>query len=469
VPEVLLSPREMAHADALAAAAGIPGLALMEAAGAAVARAIRARFRPVRTLVLAGPGHNGGDGYVAARHLEAAGWPVAVAPLAPPRAAGDAAAMAARWRGPVVPFSPAEAARAGLVVDALFGAGLDRRLPEPAAALLGGLAVPIVAVDVPSGLDGATGEPLGPVAAAALTVTFFRRKPGHLLLPGRLLCGALVLAEIGLPASVLPAIAPTSFANGPALWRWPAPAAAAHKHARGRVILAAGAAMPGAARLAAAGARRAGAGFVAAAALDAVAARLLRGAEPGLVVTEAEAALSDPREAAWVIGPGLPATPDTLALFDRVAERGAPVVADAGLLSAAAGHPGALAGAAILTPHAAEFARLFGPPGADRLAALRAAARTVGAVVVLKGADSVIAAPDGRVAINDNAPPSLATAGTGDVLAGMAAALLAQGLAPFEAACAAVHWHGEAARGAAGLIAEDLPERLAAARARLGG
>lgn len=459
----LLTPVEMARADAAAIAGGIPGERLMEAAGRAVARAAIAAFRPCRTLVLAGPGNNGGDGYVAARLLEQAGWPVAVAALAPPRPGTDAARAAARWRGPMRPFAPDEAARAGLVVDAVFGAGLARPVDGVVAATLAAAGGPLLAVDVPSGLDGATGQARGYAPRAALTVTFFRRKPGHLLMPGRTLCGRTILADIGLPAHVLETVRPATWENAPGLWHLPAVSAGAHKYSRGLVTILAGAGMTGAARLAAAGARRAGAGLVTIAAPDRAAGDVLRTGEPGTIVTEAPipALLGDPRRDIWVIGPGMAAEEATLAAFAAVAGAGRRVVADAGLLAAAAGAPERLRGAAVLTPHEGEFTRLFGGPAGDRLGAARAAAARIGTVVVLKGPDTVVAAPDGRAAINAHAPPFLATAGTGDVLAGIIAALLAAGMAAFEAAAAAVWLHGAAAlRCGPGLIAEDLPASL---------
>ncbi len=449
--EDLLTPAEMARADAAAIASGIPGIMLMEAAGRAVARAAMRRFRPARTLVLAGPGNNGGDGWVAARLLDQAGWPVAVAPLAPPRKGGDAALAAARWRGPVVPFSRAEADRAGLIIDAVFGAGLSRPVDGLAADVLGHLRAPVLAVDVPSGVDGATGA-FGWVAPqAAVTVTFVRRKPGHLLYPGRGFCGVTLLADIGMPAAAIP---PTkTWRNGPHLWRRPQPAATGHKYDRGHVGVAAGAGMTGAARLVAAGARRAGAGLVSLAAPDAATAAVLRAGDPGVIVSQDRGALlGDARIGVWVIGPGLPPTPATNALIRQAIAAGRQVVADAGAMRS-----GDLTGCTILTPHAGEFGAAFGVPGEDVLGAVREAAQKTGAVVVRKGPDTIIAAPDGRLAINDNAPPWLATGGTGDVLAGIAAALLAQGMPPFEAACAAVWLHGEAAtRAGPGLLAEDL-------------
>lgn len=461
----LLTPAEMARADALAG----NGAALMAAAGRAVARAAMRRFRLVPVLVLAGPGNNGGDGYVAARLLKQAGWPVAVAALAPPRAGSDAAGAAALWRGPCVPFGAERAARAGLVVDALFGAGLARPLAPGVVDVLRAVRAPVLAVDVPSGLDGATGSPLGQplgyAPQAALTVTFFRCKPGHLLQPGRGLCGEVVCADIGLPAGVLADIAPRMWRNAPGLWALPVFGAESHKYRRGHVTVLGGAAMTGAARLAAMAARRAGAGLVTIAAPDAASAGVYRGAEPGTIVTEAgfSELLADARRRVWLLGPGLEPGAATGAALRRLVAAGRQVVADARALA----DPGALRGAAVLTPHAGEFARAFGPPGADKPAAARAAAARTGAVVLLKGNDTVVAAPDGRVAINANAPPALGTGGSGDVLAGVIAALLAQGMAPWEAACAAAWLHGEAgALAGPGLIAEELIAHLPAALTR---
>lgn len=453
--EQLLTPAEMALADADAVSGGTPVAVLMERAGWAVAQAVRARYRPCPVLVLCGPGNNGGDGYVAARLLAHAGWPVAVAALAPPR--GDATEAATRWRGPTVPFAAAAAARAALVLDAVFGAGLARPL-DPAVSAVLAAAPRIVAVDVPSGLDGTTGATRGTVAAAELTVTFHRRKPGHLLLPGRTLCGELVLAEIGIPPGV-PAV--RAWRNTPALWTLPARSPADHKYTRGHVTVLGGAAMTGAARLAAGAARRVGAGMLTIAAPEAAAA-VYRAGDPGLLVDTAPlpALLQDARRTVWLCGPGLGLHAARAAL-PQLLRSGRQVVVDADALTACAGMPEALRGATVLTPHGGEFARVFGSPGADRVAAVRAAAAVTGAVVLLKGADTIVAAPDGRVAINDSAPPWLATAGTGDVLAGAIAGLLAQGMPAWNAACAAVWLHGQAAlRATPGLIAEDLVNAL---------
>jgi hydroxyethylthiazole kinase-like uncharacterized protein yjeF len=314
----------------------------------------------------------------------------------------------------------------------------------------------VVAVDVPSGVDGATGLVRGAAPQAVLTVTFFRPKPGHFLLPGRDLCGELAVADIGIPESVLPAIGAKTFANRPGLWRLPAHQAQDHKYARGVVTVLGGATMPGAARLAAGGSRHAGAGMVTIAATQG--AELYRATEPGLIVSDRDLGelLQDARRTAWVCGPGLGADAAAKALPVLLAS-GRHVVVDADALTICAGAPERLRGATVLTPHEGEFTRVFGPPMPDRLGAAREAASKVGAVVLLKGSDTIIAAPDGRAAINANAPPWLATAGAGDVLSGIIAALLSQGMPAWESACAGAWLHGEAAQVAgAGMIAEDL-------------
>jgi len=445
--QALLTPAEMARVDAAAVAAGVPIAVLMERAGWAVARAVARHFAPCRALVLAGPGNNGGDGIVAARFLRRWGWPVAVAALG---------GWPIEWDGVRAAFSVAAVARAELVIDAVFGAGLARDVDAATLDVLRA-ARRRVAVDVPSGLDGATGQVRGGAAGAALTVTFHRLKPGHLLLPGRTLCGTTVLADIGMPAAADAAGQTRAWVNAPGLWRLPSPAADAHKYTRGMVTVLGGAAMTGAARLAAGAARRAGAGLVTIAAV-AGGGDLYRTGEPGTIVSDAGLAtlLEDRRREVWVCGPGLGAEAAAAALPALLAA-GRLVLVDADALAACAGAPERLRGAAVLTPHTGEFARVFGPVGDDKSGAARRAAALTGAVVVLKGADTVIAAPDGRVAINDSAPPWLATAGSGDVLAGIISGLLAQGMATWDAACAGVWLHGRAgAHAGEGLIAEDL-------------
>ena len=469
----ILTTAQMAKADAFAVARGTPSLTLMENAGRAVAQAIVARFKPCAVTVLCGPGNNGGDGFVVARLLDEEGFTVRLAHDAEPK--GDAAAMSALWKGTRVALTPAALDGARLVVDALFGAGLSRPLEGAAAQVVEALNdLPVVAIDMPSGVSGDGGQALGGVyVTAALTVTFFRKKPGHLLLPGRALCGEIVLADIGIPG----AAADTQlFENTPALWAYPHPKATFHKYDRGHaVVVSGGATATGAARLAARGALRVGAGLVTVASPpDALAvnaahltAIMLKPFEGAAGLAEL---LADKRLNAVVVGPGLGVGGETRAMVDAVLKSGAAVALDADALTSYyyRDDPEALFNRlhdrCVLTPHTGEFERLF--PGLldeapDKVAAVRTAAARAGAVVLLKGGDTVIATPDGKCAINANAPPTLATAGAGDVLAGFIAGLLAQKLTAFEAATCGAWLHGAAAdRFGPGLIAEDLPEIL---------
>lgn len=471
----VLSVAEMYRADALAVAGGIAGERLMEAAGFAVARELRRRFRPCRVAILCGPGNNGGDGFVVARLLARDGYAVRLALLGETaNLKGDAALMARRWRGAVEPLAPAALDRADVVVDALFGAGLARPLDGVARAVIdeiGRRRLPVVAVDVPSGVDGDTGAILGVAPRAMVTVTFFRKKPGHLLLPGRELCGEVVVADIGIPASVLAEVEPPVAENGPARWldAFPFPTTGGHKYRRGHLVVVGGAVMTGAARLAARAGRRMGAGLVTVAA-PAEALDVYRCGDPGIIVApldECSALLADARKNAWVLGPGCGAGEATRARVLAALGAGKACVLDADALTGFADRPRdlfkALSPSAVLTPHDGEFARLFGPAKGSRLERARHAAGRAGAVVLLKGADTVVAHPDGRAVINANAPPWLATAGSGDVLAGMIGGLLAAGMDAFDAAAAAAWVHGACARAVGpGLIAEDLPERVPA-------
>lgn len=481
---VLLTPAAMAAVDRAVIAAGRPGPWLMENAGRAVTRAITARFAPQPVLVVCGPGNNGGDGYVVARLLQRAGWPVRVASLvARETLKGDATWAAAGWPGPVEPLSVASLDGAGLVVDALFGAGLARPLEGVARQVVEALAVralPVVAVDIPSGVDGATGEILGCAAIAVLTVTFCRRKPGHLLLPGRSRCGELVLADIGIPDRLLASADEGLRANGPCLWRHllPERTETSHKYRFGHALVVGGPKQTtGAARLAALAALRVGAGLVSIAcrpdALPIYAAHLTAVMTKPVADAAALARLlTDVRISAGLVGPGAGVGGATRDLVISVLAAARPTVLDADALTSFAGDRAALLpllrADCVLTPHDGEFARLFDVTG-DRLSRARAASAACGAVVVLKGADTVVAAPDGRAAVQGWAPPALATAGTGDVLAGLVVGLLAQGVPAYEAAAAAVWLHATAAREAgAGLIAEDLSGHVAAALAAAG-
>ncbi|MBP2297857.1 NAD(P)H-hydrate dehydratase [Azospirillum picis] len=473
----LLSVAEMYRADQLAMAAGVSGPALMEAAGAAVVHAVCERWAPHPTAVLCGPGNNGGDGFVIARLLLEAGWPVRLALLGTRSAlTGDAAVAADRWPGPIEAADPYILKGNPLVIDALFGAGLSRPLDGIARAIVEAMdGRTVVAVDVPSGLHGDSGRVLGAAPQASLTVTFFRRKPGHVLLPGRTLCGEVVVADIGIPDRVLDSINPRTAVNGPSLWRhrFPWPALDGHKYARGHAVVLGGGRMTGAARLASLAALRIGAGLVTVACPPEAFAVYAAGCPSVIVdpVGDVEAfarLLGDQRKNAVLLGPGAGRGPQTHAAVMEALDAGKACVLDADALTSFADASDELfdrlGGRCVLTPHEGEFARLFGDSvgmDGDKLSRVRAAAARSGAVVLLKGADSVVAAPDGRAVVNVNAPPDLATAGTGDVLAGMVLGLLAQGMDGFEAACTAVWLHGEAGRAfGPGLISDDLPAAL---------
>jgi len=514
----LLTNSEMGEADRLTIAGGIPGSALMEQAGAAVAHEAAGLAPPYgRIAVFCGPGNNGGDGFTAARLLKEQGFAIELGFLgALDQLRGDAAAAASRFKGDVLTIEAIDLETANLAIDALFGAGLARDLDGPAKATVVRLNEwtertrrPILAVDVPSGIDGTSGQIRGVAIKAARTITFFRRKPGHLLLPGRSRCGRTLVAEIGIDADVLAAIAPRTFVNGPALWsrNFPVPRVDGHKYTRGHAVVASGgAAFTGAAKLAARGALRAGAGLVTvatprealsahAAALTAIMTRVCDGPD------DLAALLADHRKNVLVMGPGLGIGENTKALTRTAlapaagaGEQRRAVVLDADALTSFAENASSLARLirssgkhVVLTPHDGEFARLFGrseneSPWQDlfpedaalpslvaslqsesKLERARAAAALSGAVVILKGADTVVAHPEGFASIAEDLPPWLATAGSGDVLAGIVGGLLAQAMPPFEGACAAAWLHGAAARHfGPGLIAEDIPESLPA-------
>jgi hydroxyethylthiazole kinase-like uncharacterized protein yjeF len=489
----ILTPEEMAEADRLTIAGGVPGRDLMEAAGRAVAdKAAAMAGQGASVLVLAGPGNNGGDGFVAARLLAGQGFAVRLALLGKREAlTGDAALAAADYDGQAEPLTADMRLDAALVIDALFGAGLARPLEGDVATLVNRLnetAIAVLAVDLPSGIDGRTGQVAGAAIRAAQTVTFFRHKPGHLLMPGRAHCGAVSVAQIGIEDAALETIGPTLFDNQPDLWRtaYPHLDPAGHKYDRGHALIVCGLpARTGAARLAARGALRTGAGLVTiasppealivnAAHLTAIMIARMDGAE-GLARI-----LDDKRFTAVAIGPAAGIGEDTRNAVAVCLESHAAVVLDADALTSFSDRPEALwqmtrarPAPVLLTPHEGEFARIFPDLGAidgddagegrrvSKVERARAAAERAGCTIIFKGADTTVAMPDGRASICGHAPPYLATAGSGDVLTGIATGLLAQSMPLFEAACAAVWLHAEAARCfGLGLIAEDLPEQL---------
>lgn len=470
---VLLSVAQMYRADQGAATAGIASLDLMEAAGAAVATEIQNRWTSRSVAILCGPGNNGGDGFVVARLLQDAGWPVRVALLGNAASLpGDAGVNAVRWDGPIEVLTPAALDGADLVVDALFGAGLARDIDGIVLETLTAIGTrPVIAVDVPSGVHGDSGAVMGHAPQARVTVTFCRRKPGHLLLPGRALCGAIVVADIGIPDAVLADITPAQVVNAPALWRenYPWPKLGDHKYRRGHAVVTGGRNMTGAARMAARAAQRAGAGMVtivvpAESEIIYKIAMTTVVVQPFLDTNIYRDFVGGPRVSACLVGPGNEVIGATRERALAALRTGKPVVLDADAISVFELSPDLLfetiQGPCVMTPHDGEFARLFGS-GGDKLQRTRRAAGRSGAVIVLKGADTVIAAPDGRAVINDNAPPDLATGGSGDVLAGIIVGLLAQGMDAFDAACAAVWMHGDAAtRFGPGLVADDLIDQL---------
>lgn len=489
----ILTTGEMEQADRLAITGGVSGFALMLRAGQAVANAAAGLAEKGPILVVAGCGNNGGDGFVAATELAARGYQVSVILLGERDSLKADAALAAKgWKGPVLPCDLSALGSPALIIDALFGAGLNRPVKGDALATIEAImanGAPVLSIDLPSGINGTTGAVMGAAIRATETVTFFRKKPAHLLLPGRIHCGRVRVADIGIADAVLDEIRPITFENTPDYWHgaFPAPHTDGHKYARGHAVVVSGhLTSTGAARLSARGALRAGAGLVTllspddalganAAALTAVMVRRMNGAAGFAEI------LADRRLNACVIGPGAGIGEETRALVSTALAAGRAMVLDADALTSFADTPDRLfetirqSGSSdiILTPHEGEFHRLFSEmsnkrPLRSKLERVRDAARRSGAVVLLKGADTVVASPDGRATIASNAPPWLATAGSGDVLSGIIGGLLAQSVPAFEAACMGIWIHGETGREAGpGLIAEDLPEVLPAVLRRL--
>jgi hydroxyethylthiazole kinase-like uncharacterized protein yjeF len=473
----LLSVSQMTTVDNAAIAAGISRLQLMEAAGKGVCDAITQRWQPRPVIVLCGPGNNGGDGFVAARHLADNGWPVRLALLCDVKnLKGETALNAKAWTGTVLTLSPEHLNKDDLVVDALFGAGLSRPLEGQAKDIIDSInhqGLECIGIDVPSGIDADSGEILGAAPKCALCVTFFRRKPGHLLLPAREFMGEVVVVDIGIPENTLDQIKPYIFANGPEFWlsRYPRLKVGNNKYDRGHALIVGGAEMTGAARLAATAARRIGAGLATIAAPDNAIEAYAAG-DPGNIicraddVTSFEELLSDRRKNAVLIGPGCGLNRRTRDLVLAALRSGKATVLDADALTVFSDDPEVLfsaistAGPVLLTPHDGEFCRIFNVE-ASKVKQVSKASIKSRAVVLLKGADTVIAASDGRALINDGAPPRLATAGSGDVLAGFATGLLAQGMDVFDAAAAACWIHGQAAIAyGPAMIAEDLAGTL---------
>ncbi len=480
----LLTPVEMYEADRLTIQAGVPGFDLMQTAGLACAKFIRNLCEPCPVCVVCGPGNNGGDGFVIARLLEAAGWPVKLLFAGEPEMLkADAGQAAKAWNGEVLPAHPEELVGAGLIVDSLFGAGLCRETSGKIAELIQAINETDalrIAVDIPSGVDGMSGRVRGNAVCADHTITFFRAKPGHFLEPGKFHCGMVNVVDIGISSDVLKEIQPLCCLNGPDEFSksMPMPGAPSHKYSRGSALMVSGGPWnTGAARLAAMSALRVGAGLVTMAACQA-ALPVLASHLTAIMLRKADNAreigkiLSDKRMTACAIGPAAGTGHDTVEKVLAVLDGGCAVVLDADALTSFEGNSEMLFDSiraqperpVILTPHEGEFSRLFkGMEKSGDSKCQRAVDASIksGAIVVFKGSDTVIADTGGRCAINSNAPAWLATAGSGDVLTGLCLGLLAQGVPGYEAAKSAVWLHGEAAVGfGPGLIAEDLPDRI---------
>ena len=453
----ILTAEAMRAAEQAAIGAGTSVEQLMEQAGAALAEAAYRFAGPMPALVLCGPGNNGGDGYVAARHLARRGVEVRVAALAEPKS--DAAKWARSQRAGEIESLSASTAAAPLLIDALFGTGLKRGLDAKAAAVLSrlcGESVVRVACALPRGVETHTGADVGDVPAFDLTVTFGALKPAHRLGPAMHKCGRVVLADIGIPAE-------TSWHEiGPP--QLPPLDPAGNKYSRGLVSILTGQ-MPGAAALAAKAAARSGAGTVRLYADEMVA------NVPAAVVQGKKWKIEDQKRAALLIGPGLGRDSGPPKLLNEVLESGRPVVVDADALRLVT--PEQLSSLKpeqppVLTPHSGEFEHLFGKIGGSKADQAIDAARRANAVVIYKGPDTIVAEPGGRAAFAPPAPAWLASAGSGDVLAGLAAAILSRGLPAFEAACAAVWLHGRAGDLAGPqMIADDLAEAIPQALALL--
>ncbi|NTF32217.1 NAD(P)H-hydrate dehydratase [Rhizobium skierniewicense] len=478
VQHALFDPATMAHIDASAEASGISLSSLMDRAGQAVAASVLTHYpQALRYVALCGTGNNGGDGFVAARALEASGAEVVpyvfgdVCRLkGAARQAFDAMGIASEPLGSYVPRS------GDVVIDAIFGAGLSRDVPVEVAAVIDDVetaSIPVIAVDLPSGLCGRRGVPLGRSFRAERTVTFMARKPGHVLMPGRSLCGTLDVFNIGIPQRLLEAHCGCVYENGPFLWMGCFQRADedTHKFKRGHLTVFSGPShATGAARMAAMAGFRAGAGIVTVAAphdaIGVLSATLTAVMIEGI---ESEDELSawrdDTRHGTYILGPGFGDIERARRFVSLLKDKA--LVLDADGITAFRHDPQQLFdlfatdAPRILTPHEGEFGRLFPDIAAEetlsKIEKAQAAAALSNAVIVYKGADTVIAAPDGRATVNTNAPPHLATAGSGDVLAGIAGGFLAQQVPAFEAAAAAVWLHGQTAqRLGPGLTAEDL-------------
>ena len=473
----VLTATEMSKADAATIAGGISGIQLMTAAGASVAHKIIEEFKPCPVLVLCGPGNNGGDGFIIAQHLKKEGWSVRVACMVKRDALkGDSALAAKDWDGEIETLnSSLSVHKTSLIVDAIFGTGFNRTLDLELAILFEKIRtrkIPVIAVDIPTGLNATTGTADPDTLKATLTVTFCRKKIGHLLLPGKIYCGKIIVADIGITDAIVESLNTTCFENHPALWlkNFPLPNAKGHKYARGHAVIYGGEKRTGAACLAAAATQKIGAGLVTITS-SAKTVPIYSSFRSSIMVDECEGVwdiktiLRDERKNAILIGPGAGVGKKLRQIVEAALSFNKSGVLDADVFSVYRDSPkdlfSKLSPKYVLTPHEGEFERLFGTINGDKLVRALKAAKISNAIVLLKGSDTVIATPDGTAVINTNAPPTLATAGSGDVLSGLITGLIAQEMPPFMAACSAVWLHGKAAQAyELGLTAEDIISTL---------
>ncbi len=515
----ILSPKEMQKIDKDAIKSGISGYNLMENAGRSVAKEIVSKFRKTKVLVLCGPGNNGGDGFVVARILSEIGWEVSVASVNISKLKGDAEKARLSYKhnissiiskdidvilnkrriqkdknksvnsscrdtiktndlliGKQIP-QHSKIAPNLLVIDAIFGTGLNKIIKGDLAEVIEKINKSnalVVAVDIPSGINGENGEVMGVAIKADITLTFTRKKLGLVLMPGKMNAGEVITTDIGIPEEIINKQKFSIYENSPNLWisSFPFPEPQDNKYTRGHVVVASGGVdCTGAACLASISALRCGAGLVTVLspkeALSIYASKLNSVmAKPFRNIKEFVQFISDKHKNVIVLGPGNGANEETAEKVKKALSLKKTCVIDADAISAFAGRGRSLfkmiKSPVVLTPHEGEFARIFDIKG-DKIKRAKDAAKKSNADIVLKCTDTIIEAHDNRIVINTCATPNLATAGTGDVLSGIIAGLLAQRMDPFEAACAGVYLHSQAAKEfGIGLIAEDMPQILPA-------
>lgn len=470
----ILTSAEMKQADLAAIESGTPAMTLIRSAAAGLAQVIRSNMPAGRVLFLCGKGNNGADGFIAAEMLRAKGWNIRVACLVKPKELKeDATRCAKAFNGEIESLnSNLSVHSTDLVIDAIFGTGFEGELPPELVILFDKIRskkIPVIAVDVPSGMNATTGDIAEGTLKPAMTVVFCRKKIAHVLQPARSFCGRQQLVAVPIADTDIAALGTQTFENDPALWLndFPFPQAQMHKYDRGHVVVYGGADRTGAACLAAYAAQRSGTGVVSITAPSADAGLVYKLYRASMMVDtwqtadEFKALLRDERKNTVLIGPGAGTDEKTKGAVLVALDFNKTLVLDADALTAFKDDPAALfkklSPRHILTPHEGEFARLFGDLPGSKLERARAAAKTAHAIVILKGSDTVIAAPDGTAVINTNAPPILAIAGAGDVLAGLVAGFAAQGMSSFMASIAGVWLHGAAAKShGAGLTAEDI-------------